>query len=185
MYRYRFCLLAVVALAVFAIPTIGNAQSLYSFQVSAMGGIGGSFDVEEPDSGIDNTTLQLGFSSALRNGATLGVRLGQMDLDAPEGFGNLVDAELSYATIGGEYRVRRAYYDSGIYIGLGAYQLEGSDRFTLAEADDTSVGLVLGVTAEFPITRRFSVLSELSGHVMDLDESKFFGMLHLGLAFNF
>jgi hypothetical protein len=172
------CLLAL------ALPGTAGAQVLDSYTLSLSGGLGGSFDAD-PDPGLSNTTVQLGFSMALDKSTLFVARVGQLDLDDPEGFGSLTGADLTYVTVGGEYRLRRSLYDSGLFLGLGGYRLEGTHRATGASEDDTALGIVLGVSADFPITRRISILSELSGHYADLDEAQFFGMLHVGVALHF
>jgi hypothetical protein len=165
-------------------PGAASAQVLSNYSVSLLGGIGGAFDVE-PDPGLTNTSVQLGFSLALDRSSLFTARLGQLDLGDPEGFGGLAGADLTYITLGGEYRLQRPLYDSGLYLGLGGYRLEGT-RFATGESDeDTALGIVFGVTADFPITRHFSILSELSGHYADLEEAQFFGILHVGVAFHF
>ena len=193
MHRHQFSrshgfrahrLILALSVLLLALPGLAHAQVLDNYTISLAGGLGGAFDAD-PDPGLSNTTIQLGFSLALDTTSLFVARLGQLDLDDPQGFGGLADAELTYVTLGGEYRLRRSLYDSGIFLGLGGYRLEGT-RFATGEGDEqTALGLVLGVTADFPITRRFSILSELSGHYADLDEAQFFGMLHVGVAFHF
>ena len=76
--------------------------------------------------------------------------------------GGRLNADLTYATVGGEYLFNEGYYTSGVYLGLGWYGLDGGE---LAESDsEGSIGLALGLTGDFAITKRFSILVELSGH---------------------
>ena len=161
------------------VPAGAFAQNLHTYSVNLLGGIGGSFDAE-PDSGLDNSSFQLGFSMATGPRNTLGFRLGQIDFSGPEGFAGFPDAELTYLTIGGEFRSQKTYFDSGLYLALGGYRVEAPGR-----EDDTSVGLAIGSTADFPINSWFSILAELSGHYADLDEVQFFGMFHLGASIHF
>ena len=87
-------------------------------------------------------------------------------------------------TIGGEYRFPESYYESGVYIGLGGYRLEGEDAGGRSR-EDTSIGAVIGFTGEFRVNRVMSILVELSGHYADLEEAQAFGMAHAGLSFHF
>ena len=64
------------------------------------------------------------------------------------------------ASIAGEYRFRQPSYDFGIYLGLGGYELAGDDFFE-GEVDDRGLGLALGFTGDFDLTRRLSVVVEL------------------------
>lgn len=111
------------------------------------------------------------------------MRAGQLALDKDDFFNSLADAEMTYATIGGEYRSRTTYYDSGIYMSLGAYRLTGNRAG--GEDDETAPGLSIGVTGEFRINRWSGVLVELSGHYVDFDESQVFGMGNAGVVFRF
>lgn len=172
----------ILTAALLLLPGAAGAQELYTFTAGLMGGIGGSVDAE-PGDGLDNTGFQLNLAMVTEPRTHVGVRLGRLSLDSEERFGSLSEAELSYATIAGEYRFPQSYYESGLYIGLGGYRLEG-DRGNRDESD-TAIGLNLGVTGEFKVTSWLGVLVELSGHYADLDEAQLFGMGHAGIAIHF
>ena len=168
----------LVALALLAAPA--SAQELRPFRVSLSAGIGGSAD-SAADTGFDNSSFQLGFAWERDQISLVGVRYGQLDLGDGE-----LGVELSYVTIAGEYVFSEGYYDSGLYLGLGLYQLDGTtSQSTGAVLDDTAVGVTVGVTAEFPITGRWAALLEISGHYADLPGIRLFGMGHAGLAYRF
>ncbi|HEX5757773.1 MAG TPA: hypothetical protein VF121_01120 [Thermoanaerobaculia bacterium] len=172
----------VLLLASGAAPV--RAQELYTFSVGALGGVGGSLDVDRGDA-LDNLGAQLDFGLVTDLRTHLVLRLGRLDLDTDEGFGPFADdSELTYATIGGEYKWRESYYTSGIYLALGGYRLEGID-FRGSEETDTAPGLALGVTGEFPLHRRVAVLVELSGHYVDFEDANLFALGHAGLAVHF
>lgn len=165
------------------LPATAHAQEPYSVTVGLLGGIGGSDDAE-PASGFDNRGLQLGLALLTEPGVLIGLRGGRLELgDDGEAFGPLLDAQLDYLTIAGEYRYRESFYESGLYLGLGAYRLEG--LLGQREEEETAPGFVLGVTGEFTIVRRLAVLVELSGHYVDLDAAQLFGMAHAGLELRF
>jgi hypothetical protein len=170
------------ALALLA-PGAAAAQETYTFTVGALGGLGGSFDADPGDE-LDNTGFQLDLGMVIQPSNHLVLRLGRLDLDSAERFADLAAAELSYGTIGGEYKYRHSYYDSGIYLALGGYRLEGIDAAG-REQDETSVGLALGVTGEFPITPWLGFQVELSGHYVDFDRANLFAMGHAGVVVHF
>jgi hypothetical protein len=174
----------VLGAAVLAPAPAAAQQELYLFSASALGGIGGSLDAEPGDS-LSNTGYQIGFAMLTEPKTHVGVRVGEMSLDADERFGDLFGAELLYANVAGEYRYSHSYYDSGVYFGLGGYRLQGDDVFSLGDEDETALGGVLGVTGEFAITRRFGVLVELSGHWVDFDDQQVFVMGHAGFVAHF
>jgi len=173
-------LVVLALLAAIAAPSA--AQEAYTFTLSALGGLGGSLD--EDDAGLDNGGFQVGFSMVTEPRTHVGARLGRLDFSSSDALGTLTDPSLTYLTLAGEYRFREPYYESGIYLGLGGYRLEG-DRAGAAAADQTALGGVLGVTGEFQLTRRLAVLVEFAGHWADFDETQLFGTGHAGLAFHF
>jgi hypothetical protein len=176
---------ACLALAVgLALPGAAHAQESYTFSVGALGGLGGSVDADVGDS-LDNTGFQLNLGMVLQPANHLVLRIGQLGLDSDERFENLTDADLTYATIGGEYKYRHVYYDSGIYLALGGYRLEGNNFFTGEGEEDTAVGLALGVTGDFPITRWLSLQIEISGHYADFENASVFAMGHGGFVVHF
>lgn len=167
-----------------ALPGRAQAQETYTFTVGALGGLGGSVDADIGDS-LDNTGFQLDLGMVIQPRNHLVLRIGQLGLDSDGRFEDLTDAELTYATIGGEYKYQHSYYDSGIYLALGGYRIEGNDFFDGADRDDTAVGLALGVTGEFPISRWLSLQIEFSGHYADFEDASVFGMGHGGFVVHF
>jgi hypothetical protein len=163
-------------------PAIAGAQELYTYSVGLLGGIGGSPDVDEGD-GFGNTGFQVNLDMVTEPTTHVGFRLGRLALDSDERFGSLEEAELSYVTVGGEYRFPQSYYESGLYIGLGGYRLDGTRGSQ--DEEETAAGLSLGVTGEFKVNRWLGALVELSGHYVDFDEAQLFGMAHAGLVVHF
>jgi len=160
-----------------------HAQETYTFTVAALGGMGGSLDADVGDE-IDNTGFQLDLGLVIEPSNHLVLRLGKMDLDSSGQFEDLTGADLTYATIGGEYRYRHSFYDSGLYLALGGYRLEGTGLTGKSE-EETAVGLALGVTGDFPIRNWLSIQVEVSGHYVDFDRANLYGMGHAGLAIHF
>lgn len=158
------------------------ASELYNFTASVFGTVGGALDVAGEDPGLGQTGFQLGFSWLTQPKTEVGVRLGQVSMNG-EQIEGLFDPELQYVTIGGEYKYQEAYYRSGLYLGLGLYSIDGIAGGL--PTDDSSIGLTLGVTGEFPINSRFSIVGEVSAHYADLLYAQFFGFGHLGVAFHF
>lgn len=158
------------------------AQQARNFRVVASGGLGGPLDADSPDPGLGNGSFQLGFSWVTQPQARVAVRLGSADLgDALE---ELVDPSLDWLTVGGEYLYSESYFESGIYLGLGYYRLDGV--FQGVSEDDTAVGLVVGATGDFPVNSRFAIVGEVALHWADLDRvGQLFGFAHVGVAFSF
>lgn len=184
--KFLVALCACLSLAV--LPSAVQAQDLYTYGVGVFGGFGGSLDVN-PDAGLDNTSLQASFSMLTERRTLVTLRVGSIDFSgdgngSSGGFDVFSKADLTYLTVAGEYRVRRAYYDSGLFLGLGGYRLEGTYPGGGTD-DETALGFTAGVTGDFPINSRFSVLVEFAGHFADLDTAQFFGTGHFGLVWHF
>jgi len=178
--------LACACLLLAALGAAGpaDAQELYTYTVSAFGGLGGSVDADPGDS-LNNGGFQLGASYVTEAQTRIAVRAGRVGLADGDRFGNLVDADLDYLTLAGEYRFKERYYDSWAYIGLGGYRVEGTRLFGTGEGDESSLGLAIGLAGEFNLTRSLDVVVEVSGHYADLTEANVFAMGHAGLAFHF
>ena len=165
------------------LPGAAGAQELYNFTVGVFGGLGGSIDADPGDS-LTNTGFQVNLGLVTESRTHLVLRGGRLALDEDEFFGSLSDAEMTYATIGGEYRTPETFFDSGIYIALGGYRLEGTDFFA-EDQSDTALGLAIGATGELPINHWLGIQAEISGHYVDFDEAQVFGMAHAGVAVHF
>ena len=175
-------ILALV-LALAAAPR-ASAGGLYIYTASALLGAGGSVDAD-PGDGFGNTGYQLGFSYTTEPRTRIGVRAGQMGLGDGGDFANLHDADLTYATISGEYLFAEPYYDSWVFLGLGYYRLGGNDRFLGGDHEQGTIGGTLGISGEFQVWRQIDFVVELSGHYADFDQTQIFGMAHAGVSFHF
>ena len=181
MRRRRLSLhLALLTLLLAAIAGAAQAQEEHPFRASVFYGLGGADS--DAGSSWDNGTYQLGFSWVSDYNILVGLRAGEVGFDE-EAPGGRLGADLTYATVGGEYLFNEGYYTSGVYLGLGWYGLDDGE---LAESDsEGSIGLALGLTGDFGITRRFSILVELSGHYTELEDVDLLAMGHVGVAFRF
>jgi hypothetical protein len=173
----------IMLLGSLLIPGVTCAQELHTYSVGILGGLGGSFDAS-PGGSYDNPSYQLNLSMITETRTLVGLRIGKIDLNKDLFFGSLHDAGLTYATIGGEYRFQESYYESGIFLGLGAYRLNGTNALGRSD-DQTSVGINAGVTGEIPLNSRLGILLELSGHYVNLREAKLYGIAHGGFTFHF
>lgn len=180
--RRRPALLLLGVLSMLGAASAAQAQR-HTFAASAAGVAGGAFDTDGEDPGLDQTGFQLGFSWDTWDNTSVGVRVARVAF-SDELVDDVFDPELTYVTVAGEYQFNESFYRSGLYLGLGLYQMEG--LVGLETQDDSSLGFVLGATGDFPMTDRLSILVEISGHYADLElGAQFFGFLTAGLAFHF
>ncbi len=165
-----------------ALPARADEQ--YLSTISVLGGLGGSIDAE-PKTGYNNVLVQGAFGMVVDSDLLVGVRLGHLQLDKQHDTfaGVFTQPRLEYLTLAGEYRINEGYYHSGLLFGLGAYRLSGKDAAGSRHQD--APGVCLGVSGEFPITRRAGFLVELVGHYVNLKEAQFFATAQAGLAIHF
>ncbi len=171
-------ILILVATGIVGSPAWSQSTT---YTASLQGTLGGPLNADDPDPGLGNLGYQLGFSWVVQPKVNVLARLGEVQFSG-EQLDSLVEPSLRYATIGGEYTYEEGYYRSGLYLGLGVYNLEGTRGSQTV--DSTSLGAVLGVTGDFPITRRLSFVADLSGHVT-LNDSRVYVFFHAGLAVHF
>ena len=163
-----------------------RAAEPYVMSFSVLGGIGGPLDADEPDPGMSQRSLELQLGLVTEPRTLLNLRLGRIDFGSDDALGGFLDPQLEYATIAGEYRFYKNWYDSGIFLGLGGYRLTGIVGGPAGREDDeTAIGLTGGVTGEFEITRHFALLGQISGHYVDLDESPIFATAMGGVSLRF
>jgi len=180
--------LLVAAILVVVICTLISAPARaqdYTWTLSFMGGLGGSLS----DGGSNEAAFQVGFGLQFEPEANVLVHVGQVDFDTGSLVGELADGTISYINVGGEYQFSENYYDSGVFLGLGLYEVAGRRVLTEgvleAESTDTAIGLVIGATGEFKITPAFVFLVEISGHILDSDDIRVLGTGFVGFGFHF
>ncbi len=174
----RRLLVPIVLLLAAGLPRGMSAQD-YTWTVSLLGGVGGSLD----EGGSADLGGQVGAALQTERLHNVWVRAGHLGFDTGSDARSLDDGEVTYVDFGGEYQFHEGYYESGLFLGLGAYQLEGTELgiggVPVDVLDETVIGLVLGASGEFKFSPSFAFLVELSGHVLDSDAA---GVLGTGLA---
>ncbi|MEO8274889.1 MAG: hypothetical protein ABI639_01645 [Thermoanaerobaculia bacterium] len=172
---------ACIILSVAAPAAAAEQQESYTFTLGLLGGVGGALDAD-PDPGLGERSwmIEAGMVTAPRT--LVVVRAGRLSIDGD--FERFSSADLEYLNVAGEYRFAQPTYDYGMYLGLGYYRLTG-DRFGGGDDRESDVGLVLGFTGDFDVTRYLSVVGEVSAHYAFLDDAKVFGMANVGLAVHF
>ncbi len=170
-----------------ALPAAGAAQKLYTFNVAVLGGVGGSFD--EDQAGFTNSSFQLDLGSVIEDRTLVSARLGRLDYGTGELLGSISDAEITYLVLGAEYHNPPGFFthtlgESGLFVGVGGYDLSGI-RPDGTEESDTTVGLTVAALGDFDIRRRVAFRLEFSGHYTLLDAAQFYLLAHAGFNFRF
>ena len=175
-------ILLLVAFA--AAPLAAQGTEPYSFDLGLLGGTGGSVDLD-PDPGLTNPAYSAFALMVTERYTLVGVRAGRIQFDESKGYGkDLVKADLEYAALVGEYRYPKTFYDLGIYLGVGAYQVQG-ELPDGKEQNDTALGFAFGLTGEFRLYRSLYLAAETNVHYAFLDEAHLFGGAFVGLGVRF
>jgi hypothetical protein len=159
-----------------------GAQESSTFIASLAGGASGAFD-DESSSDFGHATVQAAFGMFTDERTLTVVRVGRIDLDDGLEAAGLHDARIEYANVAGEIRWRQPAYDFGLYLGVGAYRLEGERGGRRDE--QTDLGVVVGFTGDFDVTRRFSVVAEADLHYAFFDDVRLYGAALVGVAVHF
>lgn len=175
MFQKRSLVVAWLALMALGMSHKAEAESGYDFSLGVLGSIGGT---EETDSYTEQG-FQIFGAMELYPRTFFTVRYGQLGLDQDSG--TLPEGDLQFLTIGTEYRYPAGFYSSGLYIGLGYYDLQSDSGFF----DESAFGLNIGVTGDIPLTNNWSVMVEFSGHYADLESTQLLLMGSAGIAFHF
>ena len=179
----RLALATLLSLALSAAGAPLAAQDSSTFMAGLLGGIGGAFEGTDENS-FDQEALQLQLGVVTNERTWVMTRAGRLSFDDELAVGGLVEAELEYLTVAGEYRFRQPSYDFGMYLGLGGYRLSGRDAGAVG-VDETALGLAFGLTGDFDVNRYLSVVGEFSAHYAFLERADLYGLGLVGLAAHF
>lgn len=154
-------------------------ESVLSLGLS--GGLAGSLD--EDDTGFSNPAYQLRFAIETAPRRNLGIRLGRMDFGDSE-LRRFSDITVDYLSVAGEYMFTEPSYESGLFIGLGFYDL-ASTRFDGLSGDESGLGVVVGALGEFGVASRWFIYGEFAFAYTNLDVAQLFADLQVGFAYRF
>ncbi len=176
--RWTFGIACVLALG---LTSSGVAQEPYLFRVGLTGGAGAALDADR-NSSFQAGAIQVALGMVTNERTQVTLRLGRIEFDRDvEGFS---DARLDYGLIGGEYRFSQSYYDFGITLGLGGYQLQGLELGEKAKA--SGIGIGLGLLGDFDLSQHLALTAEASVHYAFFDRSpRIYSAAMAGVAIRF
>ncbi|HWW62711.1 MAG TPA: hypothetical protein VN181_15155, partial [Thermoanaerobaculia bacterium] len=91
-----------------------------------------------------------------------------------------VDGEVEHVEGLVEYRFSEAFGSTGLYAGAGLYRSEANGQETR-----TDYGFLAGVTADFPLSRRYGVIADAGYHWTGGDFRARYVTAGVGLRFSF
>ncbi|MDX1642976.1 MAG: hypothetical protein R3244_01320 [Thermoanaerobaculia bacterium] len=169
----------LIAVGVVLPPALAAQERVLS--IAASGGLVGSLD--EDEGGFSNSTFQARFAVETARRRLVAVRLGRMDF-GDEPVGRASEVTLDYLSLSGEYLFEEDYYESGLFAGLGLFDL-ASTRSDGRSGDETAVGLVVGALGEFRLADRWFIYGEAAFAYTNLDVAQLFADLQIGVGFRF
>lgn len=137
---------------------------------------------------LDNSAVDLYYAVQVEPGTMFKLRVGR--INGPVSFrtrlgeGAFVrqdrDGELQHVEGVIEYRFSEPFGSAGLFAGVGFYR-QVADGF----ASTTDYGFPIGVTADFPINRRYGVIMDATYHFTKADFNPRFFTLGAGLRMGF
>lgn len=167
--------LLVLALAVFAPALLAQSNEL--------GVLIGSIEPINDELGIDTDmdVREIYFSKVIESGTWLRLKAGEADLSGEpldEGLPPELETDLRYVQLLVGYEFDEIFGTTYLFAGPGAYELERD-----GESDESEFGFVLGVGADFPLTRQLGIVAELTYHWVDFEAE--LRTLNLGIGGRF
>lgn len=152
-------LLLLLALVLF--PSILAAQP-YQFGIL----IGAAEPMEDGfDLKFGEGVREVFFGARLETNTMFNVKLGQTDSPVtPSGLESLGNHSVDYVLGQVEYQFDEVWGSSSVFAGPGLYRSESGGE------DATELGFSGGVSASFPVNRRFAFMVELAYHWVDFEQ---------------
>ncbi|HVR44723.1 MAG TPA: outer membrane beta-barrel protein [Thermoanaerobaculia bacterium] len=165
--------LLLVSLAV--LPSLAAAQPFH------FGIVGGGADSLEDgfDLDFDDQTFEVFAGARIDVGTMFNIRVGRTDLEVGPDGSPVSEGRIEYVAGQVEYQFDEIWGSSSFFGGPGLY------RARAGALEETNFGLSGGVSATFPLTRRFGFLLELAYHWVNLDEKYTFLTVAGGLKIAF
>jgi len=116
---------------------------------------------------------------ALETDSSTAVKLKAGRMDSDQSPLPATDGQVEYLALVGEYRFYEVFGSSALFAGPAAYRQKYGD------VNETDFGLTGGVSALFPVTRRFGVIAEIAYHWANFEETRSFVTAAAGLRLAF
>ncbi len=166
-----------------ALASAVSAQDSYAFTVALWGGVGGAFDTPGKQE-LGESAYQVSLAMLTDDRTLTVARIGSIAFASDGAGSSNRDLRLEFVNLAGEYRFRQPAYDYGFFLGIGAYRVR--DAPTNASGDgESALGLALGFTGDFDLSRHLSIVAELDYHYTFLDEFNSYGAALGGIAIHF
>jgi len=173
----------ICTLAGIAAASAARAQDRGIFTVAALVGVDGAFD-SEGDRTFDHAASALVLGMRTGDRVWTSLRFGRLALGDEELSVGRLDSRVDYLVVAGENRFRQEAYDFGVFLGLGNYKLD-ADLVAGGSESEQALGIALGFTGDFDLTRRISIVAEIDAHYVFFEETNLYGAALAGIAVHF
>lgn len=143
----------------------------------------------ESNFSFSQSTFELYWKSPLDENTAVKVKTGRIETPVsfayqlegnPNTFRADVDGEVQHVEAGIEYRFSEIFGSSALFAGLGMYRQSGPDFDST-----TDFGASFGVTADFPMTRRYGIVVDGTYHWVRADFQPRFLTVGAGIRVSF
>ena len=168
--KKTFILLAILILG--ALPAAAQSTEfgvLFGGSARSTESNTGAQDVNlDDDFSLSHNSVEFYYGIELEPGTMFKVRVGR--IETPVGLQNLaggrtdVEGEVEHIDAIAEYRFSEPFGSAGLFAGIGLYRQTGEIAGGLDEISETDYGFLAGVTADFPLSRRYGVVLDATHH---------------------
>ena len=127
--------------------------------------IGESLD---DDFSLSSSAIDFYYGVELDPGTMFKVRVGRIEtpvgLTSVEGERSDVEGQVEHLDAIIEYRFSEPFGSAGLFGGIGLYRQTGTPTPGASEISETDYGFLVGVTADFPLSRRYGVVLDATHH---------------------
>jgi hypothetical protein len=120
------------------------------------------------DFSLSHNSVAFYYGIELEPGTMFKLRAGRIEtpvgLATVEGARHDVEGEVEHLDAIAEYRFSEPFGSAGLFAGIGLYRQTGSAGAGLDEVSETDYGFLAGVTADFPLSRRYGVILDATHH---------------------
>ena len=158
------------------------------------GGSARSVDDDSPgqtlddDFSLSSTAIDFYYGVELDPGTMFKLRIGRIEtpvgLTSIEGTRVDVDGEVEHLEAIAEYRFSEPFGTAGLFAGIGMYR-QTATAAGLDDSSDTDYGFLAGVTADFPLSRRYGVVLDATHRWTKLPFNPRFTTASAGLRIRF
>lgn len=122
----------------------------------------------DDDFSLSSSAIDFYYGVALDPGTIFKMRVGRIEtpvgLTGVDGARSDVEGEVEHLDAVIEYRFSEPFGSAGLFGGIGLYRQTGTPAAGESEISETDYGFLAGITADFPLSRRYGIVLDATHH---------------------